>query len=714
VQYTMSEQLHTPHRPTLKQVNKPFKSRFATKGEIKRRNKGRVDDRSEQRLHIKNVPKDISRNNRKNMAKQFSRQKREAVLLRKRLGHTADSPPILAALVALSQTVDIDTMFTYLLQHCEAENFDPHSRSPVTMSVSRFKTRLTLYKTKREIISVLDIAKVADIILFGINVNEEVDSLGLSIIAALKAQGVPSVMGLIQGLSHLKSKHQTEAKRNISKFFHSQFSDEPRVLTLDTVEDAAQVVRFLCDMKIKSVHWRECRPYLLAERIIFKAHPENPHVGTLLLTGYLRGNRLNPNNLVHLPDYGDFQVTKIELIRDPYPLSKVRKHLSNNSSRPSISDDVPMSDVTSLSNTESDISMIGNEVLKVWTPDVTKQETLQTENVPDPLANEQTFPTNDELHDIEETLRNSVCRATDIQAAWILDDGEDYNENGKDSDEEMEDTPFESQENDSTFQQTNNERKDKVKDSESLSVEVRDDGDDTEDKEENYQTIDMEISKPQKNQFERKTKEESEKTDLEFPDEVDVPFDQPARIRFQKYRGLKSFRTSPWDPRENLPRDYARIYQFQNFSRTKRRVLSELNEGPEPGNYITVHIGNVPADIFQSCDQEAPLILGGLLRYENKMSVVNFTVKKHSSYQNPIQAKEEVIFHTGFRRYRAYPIYSEHNHNCDKHKYIRWLHAGQVEVATVIGPISFPPMPLLVFHPVTSNIAYFLLFAFVI
>ena len=51
--------------------------------------------------------------------------------------------------------------------------------------------------------------------------------------------------------------------------------------------------------------------------------------------------------------------------------------------------------------------------------------------------------------------------------------------------------------------------------------------------------------------------------------------DVAARIRFQKYRGLKSFRTSVWDPKENLPYDYARIWQFENFDRTRKRVLSE-------------------------------------------------------------------------------------------------------------------------------------------
>ncbi|CAF1338674.1 unnamed protein product [Rotaria sp. Silwood1] len=45
--------------------------------------------------------------------------------------------------------------------------------------------------------------------------------------------------------------------------------------------------------------------------------------------------------------------------------------------------------------------------------------------------------------------------------------------------------------------------------------------------------------------------------------------DVPARIRFQ------NFRTTKWDPNENLPYDYGRIYQFPNFPTMTKQIESE-------------------------------------------------------------------------------------------------------------------------------------------
>ena len=64
------------------------------------------------------------------------------------------------------------------------------------------------------------------------------------------------------------------------------------------------------------------------------------------------------------------------------------------------------------------------------------------------------------------------------------------------------------------------------------------------------------------------------KDDKEFPDELDTPADVTARLRFARYRALQSFRSSPWHPKENLPTDYARIFQFENFGSAQRRYVS--------------------------------------------------------------------------------------------------------------------------------------------
>lgn len=72
-----------------------------------------------------------------------------------------------------------------------------------------------------------------------------------------------------------------------------------------------------------------------------------------------------------------------------------------------------------------------------------------------------------------------------------------------------------------------------------------------------------------------KRMKEEEDDDIKYPDEVETPEDSPARLRFAKYRGLKSFRSSPWDAKENLPIDYARIFQFENIERSAKLAMLE-------------------------------------------------------------------------------------------------------------------------------------------
>ena len=82
---------------------------------------------------------------------------------------------------------------------------------------------------------------------------------------------------------------------------------------------------------------------------------------------------------------------------------------------------------------------------------------------------------------------------------------------------------------------------------------------------------------------------------MDFPDEVDTPFKE-ARVRFQKYRGIKSLKDCDWDPYENLPPEYSKLFRFQNYQAAhKDSVQQTIEEGlPLNGTYITIVLELTP------------------------------------------------------------------------------------------------------------------------
>ena len=213
-----------------------------------------------------------------------------------------------------------------------------------------------------------------------------------------------------------------------------------------------------------------------------------------------------------------------------------------------------------------------------------------------------------------------------------------------------------------------------------------------------------------------------EADDVLYPDEFELPHDIPARRRLEKYRGLKSFRTSPWDPKEDLPMDYARVFAFENFKRAHRRAIeiaSKVNKdggskGADVGTYVCVHVCHVPTATALAAVERIrasaqglrpPVSVWGLLNHETKLSVLNFSVKKVSGMEEPIANKTELLFVTGIRTFPTKPIFSTDEHGADKHKMERFLHEGRSAMATVYSPIMYPPTPLLAFKASAATVS---------
>ncbi|XP_049581234.1 pre-rRNA-processing protein TSR1 homolog [Syngnathus scovelli] len=678
------------HRPGVyKQKNKGHKhGKHRTKGEIERENKGRVSVIA----LTKKQRKEQRKIDRKNKANQLRKNKRDMVLTEKRRLGSRDGPPILVAVVSLHAAVDAGAVTKLLRQEgAGGVVHQEHSVSGASDSfglvVSRFKQRFTFLRTNTDDMhSLLDVAKMADSLMFVLDSAEGWDSYGDYCLSCLFAQGLPSYALVCQGVSDLPVKKKVDCRRALSKVTEIRFP-EARLFSLDTEQDVTLLLRHLGTQRQRKLGFRSRRSHLLAQHVAFTPSG-SAGLGTLCVSGYVRGRPLRVDRLVHISGHGDFQLSQIDAPMDPLPLNATAPRAS----KPGKDGAVDMMD-----GGEADAP-----VRVLMKADPSCRESLQTEAEVDPMDGEQTWPTESELLEAEEARKNKrvmkVPKGTsDYQAAWIVDNDEndDPDEESSEDDDDCDDEMME--------EAPDNESQDGGSDL--PSEEDDDDGEEEEEEEELCSTERAGADQRYDEHVDEAAEEEELKRYREaranemFPDEVDTPLDVAAKIRFQRYRGLKSFRSSPWDPMENLPHDYSRIFQFQSFERTRRRILAEAaeeEEGAMVGWYVTLHVCDVPSSVMEGVQAGKPLVLVSLLPHEQKMSVMHLLVRRHPSNVDPIKSKEELVLHCGFRRFRASPIFSQHT-SADKHKMERFLLPDTPSVVSVYAPITFPPTGVLLF-----------------
>ncbi|NWZ20947.1 TSR1 protein, partial [Asarcornis scutulata] len=653
----------------LKQQNK------AHKGGKRRGAAGRVPVKVQSRRQRR----ELGRADRRHQALQLRRQRKEAVLAEKRSLGSRDGPPHLVVVVPLHSRAAAHAALRLLQnQDLAVLRVDEGKAGGFALLCPQLKQRWRFVTAQTgDLHAALDLAKVADSLLFILDPVEGWDSAGEYCLSCLFAQGLPSYALAVPGGTDLPPKKRIDAKKKLSKVIEKRFP-EAKLFSLNTEQESSLLLRHLATQKQRHLAFRDRRAHLLAYAAEFLPSPESDRVGTLKVSGFVRGQPLDVNGLVHIVGHGDFQMSQVDAPPDPLSLNprvvKGRKKTQDM--------DVQEDCVNGTEEMEEDVKLL-------MKADASKQESLQSEVVPDPMEGEQTWPTEEELQEAEASQRADrvvkVPRGTSkYQAAWIVEDKEGSDEDG-DVDDDIDDDMMEeaaSQEGESSAEEE--EHSEEECETMTVSECVRDDQYD-EKVEEDEQMLE---------------KFKQERMDEMFPDEVDTPRDVPARVRFQKYRGLKSFRTSPWDPKENLPRDYARIFQFQDFFRTRKHLFRQIEkeeaEGALVGWYVTLHISNVPVGVMESFREGKPLVLFALLPHEQKMSVLNFLVRRHPTSSEPVRAKEELIFHCGFRRFRASPLFSQHT-SADKHKLERFLRPDAALVVTVYAPITFPPASVLLF-----------------
>ncbi|ORX85008.1 DUF663-domain-containing protein [Anaeromyces robustus] len=291
----------------------------------------------------KNNPKAFALNSG---VKAFKNAMRNADIEQKRLhvplvDRTPDeAPPTMVAVVG-PPGCGKTTLIRSLVKRYTKYNLN-EIKGPITV-VSGKKKRLTFMECANDINSMIDIAKVADLVLLLIDADFGFEMETFEFLNILQVHGFPKIMGVLTHLDKFKNnKKLRNTKKQLKHRFWTEIYQGAKLFYLSGIingkypkNEVMNLSRFISVMKFRPLIWRNTHPYVLCDRAEDLTDPELIHKNPkcdrdVTLYGYMRGTNLKPNMKVHIPGSGDHWISDISLLPDPCPLpDKVKKSLND-------------------------------------------------------------------------------------------------------------------------------------------------------------------------------------------------------------------------------------------------------------------------------------------------------------------------------------------------------------------------------------------------
>ncbi|KAM8729636.1 ribosome biogenesis protein BMS1 homolog isoform 1-T4 [Acanthopagrus schlegelii] len=208
---------------------------------------------------------------------------------------------------------------------------------PVTI-VSGKKRRLTFMECNNDINTMIDLAKVADLVLMLIDASFGFEMETFEFLNICQVHGFPRIMGVLTHLDSFKNnKTLRKTKKNLKHRFWTEVYQGAKLFYLSGMvygeyqtQEVKNLGRFISVMKFRPLVWQTSHPYVLVDRMEDLTDPERLRTDpkcdrTVSLYGYLRGTYLKNKGQVHIPGVGDFQVADVNFLPDPCSLPDTQK-----------------------------------------------------------------------------------------------------------------------------------------------------------------------------------------------------------------------------------------------------------------------------------------------------------------------------------------------------------------------------------------------------
>lgn len=247
------------------------------------------------------------------------------------------------------------TLIKSLVKHYSKQNviFPSNASAPVTC-VANSKTRLTFIECcANDIGATLDLAKVADLALFMIDLRTGIEMDTFEFINIMQNHGMPRVLGVVSHIDEVAKAEQAQneagekesrvlrdtkslkkLKKSVKQRLQKELFINGKPFYLSGIcdkgylqHDIRNLAMFISHQKYQPIVWRAEHPYMLALGV----EVDTPTVAeeaqgkrTLSFTGYVKGSPALNTHLYHIPGCGDYSIEEIQLPTDPCPLPKNR------------------------------------------------------------------------------------------------------------------------------------------------------------------------------------------------------------------------------------------------------------------------------------------------------------------------------------------------------------------------------------------------------
>ncbi|KAI3654767.1 hypothetical protein MP228_000147 [Amoeboaphelidium protococcarum] len=246
-------------------------------------------------------------------------------------------PPVIVAVVGPPKTGK-STLIKCLVKRYTKQSLT-EIKGPVTVVAGK-KKRLTFIECSNDINAMVDIAKIADLVILTVDASFGFEMETFEFLNIVQSHGFPRIIGV---LTHLDSpkflarnngvKKLKAVKKKLKHRFWTEIYQGAKLFYLSGLlhgtkypkNEILNLSRFISVTKFRPLIFRNTHSYVLCDRFedltpeeeIFRTKEKCDR--TISLYGYARGTRMRNKMNVHLAGVGDFQVDNISALPDPCP-----------------------------------------------------------------------------------------------------------------------------------------------------------------------------------------------------------------------------------------------------------------------------------------------------------------------------------------------------------------------------------------------------------